>query len=233
MSTYHHINYDLHRMVIFAILAGAVISALGVSITLAAKYVELGIIALNHRPDQLGDYINSPLAYIFNMGQMLAGLCMLLAMYGLQQLKLGDFSRYIAIAGFIVGLTIILMGIYPINYLKEHRLFSTGFLLATIVLYLLSLSARINNQPLCPLPLFIISLLGLLSASALTLMLNWNTLDFDTCSHTFSQPCVVAMIMWCQIHFIMLWCASFALTINKLARKSYQEFMSYQLSIGY
>ncbi|MCG9695651.1 DUF998 domain-containing protein [Shewanella sp. Isolate11] len=233
MSTYQPINYDFHRMVIFTILAGAVISALGISITLAAKYLQLGFLVFNQRPDMLGNYVDSPLAYIFNMGLILAGVCTLLAMYGLQQLRLGYFGRYISLAGFVVGATIILMGIYPINFLEEHRLFSTAFLLATILLYFLSLCARINHKPLCPMPLFVVSLLGLICATALALMLNWNNFDFDPCLHEASSICAVSVIMWCQTHFIMLWCIVLALTINKLALKSYRESISTQLSASY
>ncbi len=223
MYPHNPINYDFHRMVILAILLGALISVLGLSITLTAKYLEIGIQAFNQRPDLLGDYVNSPLAYIFNMGLILTGVCVLLAMYGLLQLKLGDFNRYIAIAGFLVGLTMILMGSYPVNYPEEHRLFSTSFLLATILLYFLTLSARISYKPLCPTPLFIVSLSGLISAVSLVLMLNWTTLDFDPCLHKPNKLCVISMVIWCQSLFIISWCVMLALTINKLAITSYRE----------
>ncbi|MCL1040232.1 DUF998 domain-containing protein [Shewanella marisflavi] len=230
MALHQPINYDLQRMVVFTILAGALISALGISISLFAQFQLIGIEAFNQRPDFLGNYSESPLAYIFNMGLILAGSCILLSMYGLRQLKLGHFGNYIAIAGFVVGITIILIGIYPINYLKEHRLFSTIFLLATILLYFLTISARVNHKSLCSTPLLLVSSLGLLSATGLALMLDWELLDFAPCVHNDSSLCVVAFTMWAQTNLVMIWCVTLALTIKRLALHSYHDNLASQVS---
>ncbi|ABO25045.1 conserved hypothetical protein [Shewanella loihica PV-4] len=230
MALHQPINYDLQRMVVFTILTGALISALGISISLFAKFQVMGLEAFNQRPDLLGNYVDSPLAYIFNMGLILAGSCILLAMYGLLQLKLGHFGNYIAFAGFVVGVTIILIGIYPINYLKEHRLFSTIFLIATIILYFLTLSARVNHKAICSTPLFIVSALGLTAASSLALMVDWGILDFAPCSHHDGSICGVAFAMWAQTNLVMIWCVTLALTIKKLARHSYQDNLISQVS---
>ncbi|QYJ85679.1 DUF998 domain-containing protein [Shewanella mesophila] len=233
MAAYYPINYDFHRMVIFTALAGAIVSALGLSISLIAKYLQIGSLVFNQRPDFLGNYIDSPLAYIFNMGLILAGICILLAMYGLQQLRLGHFGNYISIAGFTVGAFIILIGIYPINYLFEHRLFSTVFLISTLILYFLTLCSRLNHKDICPLPLFGVSLLGFISASLLALMLNWSILDFSPCTHQETEICAVSLVMWCQTNLVMVWCIMLALTIKKLARQSYQKSIVNQLTASY
>ena len=233
MAVYHPINYDFHRMVIFTTLAGAIVSSLGLGISLIAKYMQIGSLVFNQRPDFLGNYMDSPLAYIFNMGLILAGLCILLAMYGLQQLRLGHFGNYISIAGFAVGAFIILIGIYPINYLFEHRLFSTGFLVTTLLLYFLTLCARLNHKEICPPPLFGVSLLGFISASSLALMLNWNILDFSPCAHQETEICAVSLVMWCQTNLVMIWCITLALTIKNLARHSYKKSISNQLTANY
>ena len=230
MALHQPINYDLQRMVVFTIITGALISALGISISLFAKLQVMGLEVFNQRPDLLGNYVDSPLAYIFNMGLILAGSCILLAMYGLLQLKLGRFGNYIAMTGFVVGITIILIGIYPINYLKEHRLFSTIFLIATIVLYFLTLSARVNHRQLCATPLFVVSGFGLTAASSLAIMLDWATLDFAPCNHQDGSICGVAVAMWAQTNLVMIWCVTLALTIKKLAKNSYQHSLTSQVS---
>lgn len=233
MAPYHPINYDFHRMVVFTTLAGAIASGLGLGITLVAKYQQIGSLVFNQRPDFLGNYMDSPLAYIFNMGLILAGICILLAMYGLQQLRLGHFGNYISLAGFAVGTFIILIGIYPINYPFEHRLFSTGFLVTTLILHFLTLCSRLNHKEICPLPLFCVSLLGFISASLLALMLNWNILDFSPCAHQETEICAVSLVMWCQTNLVMIWCIMLALTIKSLARQGYQKSISSQLTATY
>ncbi|MDX1279591.1 DUF998 domain-containing protein [Shewanella colwelliana] len=233
MTPQQHINYDLHRMVVFTILAGALASALGISISLFAKFQEIGLATFSQRPDFLGNYVNSPLAYIFNMGLIMAGSCILLAMYGLMQLKLGHFGNYISIAGIWVGVSIILIGIYPINYLFEHRLYSTSFLVGTIALYFLTMCARVNHKVAFPTPLFIVSALGFICACTLATLLNWSTLDFDPCQHPADMPCMVAIVMWCQTNLVMVWCIMLALTVNKLARQSYKDSLSKSLSVTY
>ncbi|MCE9679315.1 DUF998 domain-containing protein [Shewanella sp. AS1] len=233
MTNEHPINYDFHRMVVIAILAGAFISALGISITFMAKFAQIGPLVFNQRPDYLGNYIDSPLAYIFNMGLIVAGLCILLAMYGLQQLRLAEIGKYIAMSGYLVGMFVILIGIYPINYLFEHRLFSTGFLIATLLLYVLTLCARLNHKQLCSRPLFVVSLLGFLAAASLTALLDWQTLDFYPCPHQSQRFCLVSFVMWCQTSLVVIWCITLAIGIKKLARQSYHDAITTKMSASY
>lgn len=233
MTTYNPINYDFHRLVVFTILAGTVIAILGISITLLAQYQQIGNLIFSQLPSNLGNYIRSPLAYIFNMGLILTGICMLLAMYGLQQLALNRFSYAIALAGSAVGISIILMGIYPINYLFEHRLFSTVFLISTLSLYCISLLGHIHHKNICPTPLVIVSLLGVCCASVLAGMLNWTDLSFAPCPHGEQAPCLLTYLLWCQIHLVLIWCIILALSIKTLAKKSYYESISAKLAITY
>ncbi|WP_028772054.1 MULTISPECIES: hypothetical protein [Shewanella] len=210
------INTDLHKLVIWMIFGGAIVSATGISICVWAQYQEIGPAVFALRADFLGDYMRTPLAYVYNMALIVAGLCILLAMYGLFLLKLGHFGLYISFAGLWVGGSIILMGVFPINYLSEHRLSSTSFLLGTVILHFLTLAARINHKEICSKRLFFISSLGLASALGLVFQLNWQTLDFDACIPQTGENCYVAINMWGQTNLTMLWCLMLALTIKKL-----------------
>lgn len=216
----HSSRYDLQRLVVLMILAGAFISAAGISISIWAKYLVIGTEVFVRRADFLGDYIHSPLAYIYNLSLVIAGSCILLSMYGLFKLRLGNYSHYVAVAGFWVGLSIILIGVFPINYLDEHRLVSTSFLLGTFVLHLLTISMRINHKDICPNILFILSFAGFISASGLIYQLDWKTLDFTACNHVQGSICWVALNMWFQTSITMIWCIVLAITVRNLANNT-------------
>ncbi len=228
LDTLYSNSYDLHRLVVTMTLMAALVSALGVSAALAAQIQQDGLQPLFERADYLGDYINSPLAFVFNIAQLAAGFCMLLAMFALYLLRFDTYSNYLAVVGSWVGLTIILMGIFPINYLEEHRLVSTGFLIGTFVLHALCLMARFNRQSLCPNPMFILSTLGIISASGLIIQLDWSTLDFASCDHSPHSLCWVAINMWMQVNVVVLWCVTLALTVSHIARSRQKESI-YQL----
>lgn len=213
----HSTHYDLHRLVVLMILVGAAVTSVGISISVWAEYQDIGMQVFFRRSDLLGDYVHSPLAYVFNMSLIIAGSCILLAMYGLYLLKLGDFSHFLSITGSWVGLSIMLIGVFPINYLDEHRLVSTSFLLATFVLHLLTISTRFSHKEICSRPLFILAIFGFISASGLIYQLDWNTLDFSPCLHEEGDVCWVALNMWLQTNITMLWCVLLALNIRKLA----------------
>jgi hypothetical protein len=213
----HSPRYDLHRLVVLMILTGAFVSAIGIVISVWAKYQVVGSEVFLRRADFLGDYIHSPLAYIYNFSLVIAGSCILLSMYGLFKLKLGYYSHYIAAAGSWVGLSIILVGVFPINYLDEHRLVSTSFLVGTFVLFLLANIMRFIHKDVCSNTMFIVSILGFISAAGLLYHLVWQTLEFFPCNHTYTRFCWVAFNMWFQTSITMLWCVILALTIRKLA----------------
>lgn len=223
LDTLYSNSYDLHRLVVTMTLLAALVSALGVSAALIAQIQQSGLQPLFERADFLGDYINSPLAFVFNIAQLAAGFCMLMAMLGLYLLKFDIYSNYLAVVGSWVGLSIILMGIFPINYLEEHRLVSTGFLIGTFILHALCIIARINKQSLCPNPMFILSILGLISASGLIIQLDWSTLDFYPCDHGLGDFCWVALNMWLQVNVIVLWCVTLAVTVSRVAQLKQKE----------
>lgn len=212
--------YDLHRLITWLIVGAAMLSATGVIIALYAEYQVVGTSALFMRADFLGDYINSPLAYVFNLGLLVAGICMLISMAGLYLLKLDTFSQYIALTGAWVGTSVILMGIFPINFLTMHRLVSTSYLLSTLTLHALVIIAGIVPKLICPRPLFYLSLLSFISAVSLSLQLDWSQLDSPPCE-TDNHFCFVAANMWLQTNLNIIWCLSLAFAMRRLSKILY------------
>ncbi|QYJ79585.1 hypothetical protein [Shewanella acanthi] len=224
MTSHHHEPsfYDLHRLITWLIVIAALMSATGVSISLYAEHQGFSLNMLFTRADFLGDYVNSPLAYVFNLGLLAAGICMLISMAGLYLLRLDNFSRYVALAGAWVGISVILMGVFPINFLSMHRLVSTSYLLATITLHSLVLIAGIVPRFICPRPLFYLSLLSVISAIGLGLQLDWSTLDFPPCISE-RHVCWVAANMWLQTNLNIVWCLSLAFAMRRLSKILYHR----------
>ncbi|GIU21389.1 hypothetical protein TUM4433_00650 [Shewanella schlegeliana] len=216
-------QYDLHRLVVLSIFIGALIAAAGVSTSVWFEFQNIGLEVLNTRPDLLGDYTYTPFAFVYNISLMVAGVCIMLSMLGLYLLKLGNFSHYLSFAGAWVGLAVILMGVFPTNYLELHRIVSTCYLIGTVMMFFLCISDKFNHHSICGWPVFFFSVLGFIAASVLIFQLNWRTLDFNPCeSHNYKQPyCLVAITMWLLTNIVMLWCLSFAWNIRNIAIKSY------------
>jgi len=221
--------YDLHRLITWLIVGAAFLSAAGVSIAIYAEYQTIGIQALSMRADFLGDYINSPLAYVFNLGLLAAGICMLISMAGLYLLKLDTFSQYIALTGAWVGTSVILMGIFPINFLSMHRLVSTSYLLSTLSLHFLVIIAGIVPKLICPRPLFYLSLISFISAVSLSLQLDWTLLDFPPCEPQ-THFCSVSANMWLQTNLNIIWCLSLAFAMRRLSKILYYRAQIHHLS---
>lgn len=212
--------YDLHRLITWLIVGAALLSATGVMVALYGQYQTMGVSALFIRADFLGDYTHSPLAYVFNLGLLAAGICMLISMAGLYLLKLDSFSQYIALTGVWVGTSVILMGIFPINFLTMHRLVSTSYLLSTLTLHALVIIAGVVPKLICQRPLFYLSLLSFISAISLSLQLDWSQLDFPPCDID-NHFCLVSTNMWLQTNLNIIWCLSLAFAMRRLSKILY------------
>lgn len=220
--------YDLHRLITWLIVGAAFISASGVLIAIYAEYQNVGVQVLQIRADFLGNYINSPLAYVFNLSLLAAGLCILISMTGLYLLKLDTFSQCIALTGAWVGVSVILMGIFPINFLSIHRIVSTSYLLSTLILHSLVIIAGIVPRFICPKPLFYLSLISFYSAVSLTLQLDWTILDFPPCVPQ-THFCTVSANMWLQTNLSIIWCLSLAFAMRRLSKILYHRAQERQI----
>jgi hypothetical protein len=216
-------RYDLHRLITALIYLGAAVSVSGVSASVWVQYQSIGPQALLMRADSLGDYLQSPLAYIFNLSLMLAGLCMLLSMYSLYLLRLDRLSRYLAVCGVWVGLSVILMGAFPINLLTPHRWVSSSYLLGTLILHGLTLATCLRPGHFCPRPLWLLSLAGFGNSLLLCTQLDWQLLDFPPCPQTQPHLCLTSIGMWLQTQFTILWCLTLAWAVRRLAAEQQRQ----------
>ncbi|QIR13559.1 DUF998 domain-containing protein [Shewanella aestuarii] len=187
-------------------IAAACIASVGVLSALIALLDQLQGSFLSIRPDTLGDYMNSPLAVVFNLSLLAAGACFFFCAMAIYYTFEDPFSRAIALVGAMVGFSIALLGIFPINYLDWHRKVSTIYLLCSALLHFLSILNYFRPKNTMTRAEFGLSLLSLIMSLSLIFMLDWRVLDFPPCNESFDHFCWVATCMWGLTQANILWC---------------------------
>ncbi|MDD8061179.1 MULTISPECIES: DUF998 domain-containing protein [Shewanella] len=208
-------NYDLHLVIVLMSLAAAMICSFGVGSALLADAGEISLDMLMIRPDTLGDYMNSPLAVVFNLSLLAGGSCLLLAMVAVFHTYQDGLSRYLAMVGGIVGASIILMGVFPINFLDIHRKVSTLYLFSSIVLHCVCVLDYFKPGSTMSKRMLAFTIMALLSGGLLLLLLDWNLLDFPECSVYMPQYCGVSLAMWSLTQANILWCVCLSFHMMK------------------
>jgi hypothetical membrane protein len=91
----------------------------------------------NHAVSELGELGISELAWMFNIGMVLAGILFIPFMVGLGLYINNIISKIAAIVGVYSAASIVLVGVYPMNYLYEHSIAAISFFLSGMVMTLL------------------------------------------------------------------------------------------------
>lgn len=211
-------------------IAAASIAALGVTLSLIAevKYSSLNLFAI--RPDMLGDYTNSPLAVVYNLSLLVAGACFFLATLAIFFTFDDLLSRIIAVVGGVVGISIALMGIFPINLLEWHQKVSTLYLVATLFLHCLCVLDYFKPGSTMTRVVFGLSCLSVVTASILVCLLDWQTLDFATCDPIDNQFCWVSSTMWVLTQSNVLWCVCLGLGMREHIIKQKSQLPQFAFS---
>ncbi|WP_372871182.1 hypothetical protein [Shewanella sp.] len=215
-------QFDPHRLVFHMSIGGVLICAFGAAVSFFAVFGNIGLDVLNLRIDKLGDYLSSPLAYVYNICLLFAGASFLIAMFGLFGIRYNNFSRYIAIIGGCTGLGIMLLGIYPINDPESHRLAALFFVTSSLAMFVLLIFTRRSNRELCSWPLCLIAIIGLIASIALLAQINPDTLDYAPCG-PLSEFCPVAFTMWIHTSATMLAGIGLALVARSLIHQAIEE----------
>jgi hypothetical membrane protein len=140
---------------IFAVF-GALISALAYRGKTNQRYSPL-----NHFISELGEIGVSRLAWVFNLGLILSGLCLIPACIALGLILPGFYAKVGLIAGVVTAVSLSLVGVFPMNNLKQHAtaaitFFRGGLLMVTAF----TVAIAMQNPPDLVLPRFY-SLAGL------------------------------------------------------------------------
>ena len=91
----------------------------------------------NHAVSELGELGVSELAWMFNIGMFFAGILFIPFMIGLGLYIDNIISKITAVVGVYSSVSIVLVGVYPMNYLYEHSIAAISFFLSGMVMTLL------------------------------------------------------------------------------------------------
>ncbi len=129
-------------------LVGAAIGILGALISALAYRGQCGqtYSPLNHFISELGEVGVSRLAWVFNGGLILSGLCLIPAVIALGLLLPGVLSIFGMIAGVITAVGLSLVGVFPMNKLEPHGKAAVTFFRCGLLMVLV-FSLAIAFQP--------------------------------------------------------------------------------------
>ncbi len=90
-----------------------------------------------HYVSQLGELGVSEFAWMFNLGMILAGITFIPFMIGFGLYLETNFAKLAGIVGVYSAVSIILVGIYPMNFSTEHFLAAMSFFLSGMIMVIL------------------------------------------------------------------------------------------------
>ena len=90
----------------------------------------------NHTVSSLGELGVSELAWMFNIGMVLAGFLFMPFMIGLGLYIDNIVSKITAVVGVYSAASIVFVGLYPVNYLYGHTISAISFFLSRMVMTL-------------------------------------------------------------------------------------------------
>lgn len=155
----------LKNTAIFQILSisGAVCTIIGAVIAGVAFRGKAGerYSPLNHYISELGEVGISRFAWVFNLGLILCGVCLLPASISLGLLLPGILSKFGMTAGMISAVSVAMVGVFPLNRFTGHvRAAVTYFRMGLIMIFFFTLAIALQTDALPFVPR-ILSLAGI------------------------------------------------------------------------
>jgi len=89
---------------------------------------------LNHYISELGEVGVSKLAWVFNAGMILAGLCIVIGFSSLGLLLPGFWAKVGLLFGVITGLALLMVGVFSMNKMKGHMVSAVTFFRAGLLM---------------------------------------------------------------------------------------------------
>jgi hypothetical membrane protein len=140
----------------------------------------------NHYVSELGELGVSEFALMFNVGLMLAGFFFFPFMIGLGLYLENSIGKIAAIFGAISAVSIVLVGVFPMNYESMHGITAISFFLSGLVMTILWALALLTQKEEVKLPKFL-SLGGFITAAIFALFLFGSWEPFSSIRPDFSM----------------------------------------------
>lgn len=214
MSAYEPFHqHDLNRFAYYFSVLGVAIAVLGIMVSVFAAFHFHGINAIHMRIDALGDYLNSPLAFVFNISLLLCGGFFALAMGGLIRQKFGLSTNLLAVSGIITGLGLVIAGLYPYNEIEMHQVGEMVYVCGSILVFSLLLFDFVSSRSLCGPITCALSFCGLISGLWLMNHVDQHDLNYHACSN---PHCMLFPIMWFHSFMAILTALSMGAIVVRL-----------------
>jgi len=167
----------------FAGLAGVIIGLIGVIVpslvyrgTKGEKYS-----FLNHYISELGETGVSRLAWVFNLGMILSGVCIIVASLSLGLVLPGFWAKAGLVLGVASGAALSLVGVFPMNKMERHFKAAVAFFrggLLMVLFFSLAIVLQSGENPLLPTELGLLGMIPVL-AFGVFIGLMWSVRNQD------------------------------------------------------
>jgi hypothetical membrane protein len=131
---------------------------------------------LNHYISELGENGVSKLAWVFNLAMVLSGICIVIFSLSLGLLLPGFWAKAGLVLGVATGVALSLVGIFPMNRIKNHTIAAVAFFrggLLMVLLFSLAIVLQSSENPVVSRALGLVGMIPVL-AFGIFLGLMWS-----------------------------------------------------------
>ena len=121
---------------------------------------------LNHYISELGETGVSSLAWVFNLGMILSGVCIIVASLSLGLVLPGFWAKAGLVLGVASGAALSLVGVFPMNKMERHFKAAVAFFrggLLMVLFFSLAIVLQSGENPLLPRELGLLGMIPVLA----------------------------------------------------------------------
>lgn len=167
---------------------------------------------LNHYISELGETAVSKLAWVFNLGMILGGICIVIASLSLGLILPGFWAKAGLILGVVTGLALSMVGVFPMNKVKNHTIAAVTFFrggLLMVLFFSLAIVLQSGENPIVARSWGLVGMIPVLAFGVfLGLMWSADKENRETLETTeFDRPRVwkIAISEWSIYFSFVLW----------------------------
>jgi len=166
----------------------------------------------NHFISELGEVGVSRLAWVFNLGLILTGLCLVPASISLGLMLPGLLVKIAMVGGVVYGVSLSFVGVFPMNNLKPHGYAAMTFFragLAMVILFSLVIALQSGENPILSRWFSLAGLPPIAAFSAFLLLIRKANRQVEDPLSTEEVPrpkiWILASVEWLIFVTILLW----------------------------
>ena len=121
---------------------------------------------LNHYISELGEVGVSRFAWVFNLGMILSGACIVIASLTLGLIMKGFWAKAGLVTGVATGIALSMVGVFPMNQMKNHSTAAIAFFrggLLMVLFFSFAMGLQSGENPIVPRALGLVGLTPVLA----------------------------------------------------------------------